>query len=217
MPSASPLLRPAGALDDEKGLHAIPLDVLLLKKYGSEYLAWESSALYIELEEDFGAVGPSTWARIQAVRVLHVNPAFWREWEVFEKVTAGIAGYPPVFSYMQPPEPYEMAVALHVAQQVSQHLWDGDVLGYTAAACLDDGLWYLEAPLNVAEPLLLEHDRRKNIERPYGQVAARLQEVSSFIQEPVGHVDSQVNLVLGVRATLQAYKAQERQQLRSHS
>ena len=73
MPAAQPLLRPAGPLEDESGLHLLPLSVFLLEALGPNYLGWDSAALRSELEEKFGNIGVLTWERIQALRVFHIN------------------------------------------------------------------------------------------------------------------------------------------------
>jgi len=208
------LLRTATPFEDEFGLHAVPLDVLLLKKYGPIFLTWESEALLAEVEEDFGPTGQVTWARVESMRLLHVNQTFWTEWEVFENVTAAIAGNPPVFSYVQPPEPEEIALALHVAQQVdNSHKFDDDVLGYMAAALLYGGLWYLEGSLEIVGPALADHDRRKRIERDYGSVAVALKDRTAYYPDPETAAEVQANIVLSIRKALHEYESAEQKQL----
>lgn len=214
---SQPLLRPAGVLEDEYGLELLTLDILCLKKYGPMYIDWDSDALKTELTEDFGLVGDMTWERIQAGRLLHKNNSFWKEWEVFEKVTASIVGEHPIFSYAQPPEADEVAVAIDTAQRVENYKYDADVLGYISAACLADGLWYFEGPLEVAQEALLEHDRRKNIERDVELVASKLQVVDSYIDSPDNAIDVQVNNVIAVRKAVETQRADVRKQMASLS
>tara|TARA_B100000131_G_scaffold317854_2_gene360625 strand:+ start:839 stop:1501 length:663 start_codon:yes stop_codon:yes gene_type:complete len=202
-----PLLRPAGILEDEYGLELLTLDILCLKKYGPSYIDWDSEALRTELTEDFGPVGDITWQRIQAVRLLHKNDSFWKEWEVFEKVASAVLGDAPIFSYAQPPEADELAIVIDTASRVAGNSYSDDVLGYMAAACLHDGVWYLEDPLDIAQSALSEHDKRKNIEREYPAVASRLQDVTEYITQPDGLVDVQVNHVLGIRKAVASQQA----------
>jgi hypothetical protein len=208
------LLRPAGLLEDERALHLVALSVLLNKKYGHEYLTWPPEALREQLEEDFGGIGPLAWERIQAVRVLHVHDAFWKEWEIFEKITAAAIGVFPIFSHAQPPEAEDIAVVLTVAATFDSHEYDDDVKAYIASACLTDGTWYLEPPLDIAQDALAKHDERKGIERDTKSVAMRLQTASKYINLPETATDVQVNNVLSVRKAVAEYKEQLEAQLR---
>jgi hypothetical protein len=212
------LARKAGLLDDETGLHVLTLSPLLLMKLGPEFLMWESAALREELEDLYGSIGPVTWERIQALRVLHVHNAFWTEWEVFENVTAAILGEPPIFSFTQPPEPEEIAIALVTAAKIDSHTYSDEVLSYMTAACLFDGMWYLdEAPLSVARGELREFDLRRNIDRDFGGVAALLSEnpKGRFSVDPVTSNQVQADKVLEVRRALQRYDAAVTRQLKS--
>lgn len=212
---SQPLLRPAGVLEDEYGLELLTLDILCLKKYGPMYIDWDSDALKTELTEDFGLVGDMTWERIQAGRLLHKNNSFWKEWEVFEKVTAAIVGEHPIFSYSQPPEADEIAVAIDTALKVEDYAYDDDVLGYIAAACLADGLWYFEGPLEVAQSAVLEHDRRKNIDRDFELVASKLQTIDSYIDSPDTAIEVQVNNVIAVRKAVETQRTRVHKQMQT--
>jgi len=208
-----PLLRPAGILEDEYGLELVTLDILCLQKYGHTYIDWDSEALRLELMEDFGIVGDMTWERIQAARLLHKNDTFWKEWEVFEKITAAIIGEHPIFSYAQPPDADEIAIALSTAEKVASNEYSDDVCGYIAAACLADGMWYLDDPLDIALDALLDHDRKKGIERDFELVASKLQKTDSYIESPESAIDVQVNHVLGVRIALKEQQARVKKQM----
>lgn len=208
-----PLVRRAGALDDETGLLPIPLSVLLLDTIGPEYIWWTSEALHAELVERFGSVGVVTWERIQAVRLLHFHDAYWKEWEVFEKVTAAFNGSPPIFTFVQPPEAEEVAISLDIASKIDSHEFDQDVRSYIVASCLHDGLWYFEPPISTAvQGELEELDRRTGVVRAHGEVAAALQESEQFRPQGDDFVSNQVNRVLDVRLVLRRYnEAVERQ------
>lgn len=214
---ADALLRSAGVLEDEYGLHVIPLSVLLIQAIGLEYIGWDDQALQDELRDRFGVLGDITWERIQAIRVMHAHNAFWREWNVFEKCAAAIIGEYPIFSHAQPPEAEACAIVLDVAEKVDSHAYDPEVLSYIVAACLGAGVWYFEFPLAIVQEALLEHDRRKNIDRDFGGVAARLAALpdDAYIQDPETAVDVQVNHVLAVRKALAEYNDQAEAQAKS--
>jgi hypothetical protein len=212
---AQALLRKAGPLEDETGLHLLALSPLLFQLLGPELLLWDSKALRQELEGRFGNIGPVTWERIQALRVLHSHDAFWTEWEVFENITAAILGEPPVFSHTQPPEAEEIAVALVTAARVDKHTYSEEVQGYIAGACLFDGFWYLdEPPLDVAREVLREYDLARGIDRNFGGVAGVLQQRDKFLDEPGNSADVQADKVLEVRMVLRRYNAAVGRQLK---
>lgn len=195
-------------------LLAFPLSVFLLDELGPGYLAWTSEALYEELTDRFGTVGVATWEKIQALRILQAHDAYWKEWEVFEKVTVALMGEPPIFSFVQTPEAEELAISLSIAKRINnENAFDEDVLGYIASACLNDGLWYLEDPLNIAEPALSEYDRRLGVKREWGQVAGALQNPKT-VAESEDPVQVQVNRVLDVRIALSRYWIESDKQLR---
>ena len=213
---AAPLVRKAGLLDDETGLHVIPLSVLLLDALGPGYLNWTSEALQAECEDRWGSLGVLTWERIQAARILQLHNAFWSDWEVFEKITAAIVGEAPIFSLVQPPEAEEIAIALSVANRVDNtRTYDNDVRSYIAACCLNDGFWYLESPIKeVAEAEIAEFDERRGINREYGMVAEELKK-SDKLQDDMGDpVIAQANRVRGVRSILRQYEAEVDRQLK---
>ena len=200
----SKLLRAAKPLDDESGLHALVLDVLVIRKYGPESIAWDSPVLLHALTEDFGAPGPKTWERIQALRCMHMTNAFWLEWEVFEKCTAAICGRIPSFDFSQPAEAEELAAAIHTAGRVDKHAYSADVKHYVGASCLSDGLWYTEGELKeLADAPIRTFLDTKGIEVDFSGVAAHLDKPSETSPEdPVG---VQVSRVLSVRETLARY------------
>lgn len=212
----SPLLRKAGPLDDESGLHLLTLSVMLLGELGPEALTWDFQALKEECMEKWGPIGPVTWERIQALVLLHAHNAFWQEWEIFEKITAAIMGEPPVFSLTQPPEAEECAIAIDTARRVDSHEYSDEVKSYIVAACLNDGLWYLDGtPMEMCQEQLQEYDRRMGIDRRFGDVARVLSQTRGFIDDPQTAPEVQANKVREVELVLQRYNAQVDEQLKS--
>lgn len=211
----APLVRKAGRLEDESGLHLLALSVLLVSTYGPEVLTWDFTALRAELEEKWGQIGPVTWERIQALTVLHLHDMFWQEWEVFENITAAILGEIPIFSHVQPPEAEEMAIALVTAARVDSHEYSEEVKDYIVASCLFDGLWYLDGtPMEVAQSSLTEQDLRLGIKRDVGSVAAALQANDGFYDEPETAGEVQANKVREVQLVLKRYTAAVDKQLK---
>lgn len=201
-----PLVRKAGILEDEVGLHVLPLSMLLTEALGPEFLGWTSEALREECEDRWGKIGVLTWERIQALRVLHIHDAYWKEWEVFEKITAAIIGEAPIFNLVQPPEAEEIAVSLSVAAKVDRHEFDDDVKAYIVSACLNDGLWYYEDPIaSAVGSVPAEMDRRMGILRDEAAVASELQKSDKFRPPSDDPILEQTNRVLDIRYVLKKY------------
>jgi hypothetical protein len=213
---AQPLFRKAGLLDDEYGLHLLTLSVLLLDAFGPEMLLWESETLWEECTEKWGEIGPLTWEKIQALRVLHAHDGFWKEWEIFENICAAINGEFPIFSFVQPPDPDEAAIAIVTAARVDQsHSYSDEVKSYLVAACLDDGLWYFEGtPLEMCQEQLTEYDKRMDIQRRYADVAKALEENEGLYASPETAAEVQANKVREVQDVVSRYTASVDSQLR---
>jgi hypothetical protein len=202
---AEPLLRPATPLEDESDLELITLDLICLSTFGPSYLKWEYETIKFEVQEKFGNMGEITWQKIQAAVLLHSSTSCWSEWEVFEKVVAACMGEFAIFSYAQPPEPEDMAIALTVMARISETEISDEVASYVAAACLYDGLWVLEAPLDVGIKSIADLDKQKNIERDYSSVKDVLEKHKRRIDNPSGMAEAQANRVFLVREAVRGY------------
>jgi hypothetical protein len=212
---AEALLRRAGPLDDESGLHLLTLSVMLTNAFGPEFLTWEFVTLREMCEKKWGNIGELTWQRIMALVVFHAHEGFWKEWEIFENVTAAVNGEFPIFSYVQPPEPEECAIAIATAERVDNHEYSDEVKDYIVAACLNDGLWYLDGtPMEMCQESLSEYDRRLGIERRYGDVANALRDHDGFYDPPADAAQVQANKVREVELVLRRYNAAVDKQLK---
>jgi hypothetical protein len=203
---AQALFRKAGLLDDETDLQLLTLSVLLLDEFGPEFITWDYQALREELEEKWGNIGPVTWQRIMALTVLHAHNIAWQEWEVFENMVAAIMGEMPIFSYVQPPEPEEISIALETFKRIDNHEFSDEVKDYIVAACLDDGMWYLDGTLlQMAQPSLTEYDLRIGLDRDVGSVAKALDGRTAYYSDPDTAAEVQANHVLGVLKATKRY------------
>lgn len=209
------LLRPAKPLDDEAGLHLLTLDVLVIRKFGPKALGWESPVLHDELARAFGEPGPLTWQRIQAARTMHLRDSFWREWEVFEKCALVLCGRFPDFVHTQPLESEELAVAVHTAARIdNKHVYDEDVKRYIASACLHDGLWFTEPPLEpLVGTLIKDYVESRRIPVSFDAVRDALRRRQAVDEAAEDPVDVQANRVLSVREALAGYDRELADQL----
>jgi hypothetical protein len=214
--SQEPLIRKAGRLDDESGMHLLTLAILLVDTFGPEVLTWDFDVLQKELEEHFGNVGPVTWERAMAAVVLNSHDGFWKDWDTFEEITAAICGEPPVFSYTQPPEAEEIAVAMETAARVDRHDYSDEVKSYIVAACLNDGLWYFDStPMELCRGVLAEFDKSQGIERDTAAVSAALKAREGFYDPPQNAAEAQVNRVREVQLVLSRYAEDLNRQLQA--
>ena len=192
---------------DDKGLQAITLNVLLLAKFGPHYLGWDSDALRQEMRECGGEVGPMTWDRVQALRVMHMHDGFWKDWEIFAPCVASIIGLAVNFDFIQSLDPDDLAVAVVTARRVNHALrFSGDVPRFVAASCLFDGYWALEDPLDFAAESVALLDKERGTTRPHAQVASLLSEGREIDPDPQSDVAAQANHTLNVRHVLQEYR-----------
>lgn len=203
-----------GLLSDEKGLHLLTLDLLCLKEFGPEFIGYEPEALLTEAERAFGPVGRVTQERLMACQILHANESFWTEWEVFEKLTACISGELAVFSYTQPPDPEEIAVALVTAAQINSRKCAGEVNRYIAACCQFDGLFYLESPLDTAAEALSDYFRSQGMEPDYSSVADLLRRTDKPFEDPDSVAEVQANKALSVREAVRSFEREVAKQIK---
>jgi hypothetical protein len=212
---AEPLLRRATPLEDEAEPHLMTLSVMLTDAFGPEFLTWDFDTLREACEEKWGSIGPLTWQKIMALVVFHAHDGFWKEWEIFENITAAVNGEYPIFSHVQPPEAEECAIALDTAKKVDDHQYSDEVKSYIVAACLNDGLWYFDGtPLEMCQDQLNELDRRTGIERRYGDVANALRDHEGFYESPQTAAEVQANRVREVELVLRRYNAEVEKQMR---
>ena len=132
--------------------HPLTLDLLLLDRYGVDYLFWEPEPLRITLKRDDVLLSNQAWTKIQAVRVLHNSPSPWRRWEVFHWVALGLNGKTPNFAFMEEPELGVLAAAVDIMRIVDRPREMGEEVDkYVAAVAKADGIVCLPPPLDFAE------------------------------------------------------------------
>ena len=203
-----------GLLSDEKGLHLLSLDVLCLRELGPEFIGYEPEALLEEMTRRYGPIGTVTSERLQVCQLLHANDMFWTEWEVFEKGANTVAGEPVIFSYTQPPDPEEIAVAIVTAGNFDAREFSEEVKRYIAACCLFSGLYYLEGKLDISMPFVNEYLLEKDIDLDTDAVADLLDRTSSPFSDPDSKEEVQVNKVLSVRGAVKTFEKQVAAQIK---
>lgn len=201
-----PLFRPATIFEDETELEMPTLHAILAKKYGEDYVDWDSEVLKLEIMEDFGDLGVLTWNRIQAIRCMNNNESCWHEWEVFEKCCSASAGMVPDFAFVQQQEPEEVAILLYIMDQIKNVDFDKDVLGYIASTCMADGLYWLPQPLNVAQPMVDSHDDYYQVKRDKQAVTEALRKSNEYNENADTEAEEQANKIIRIRNSLEGFK-----------
>lgn len=113
--------------------HPILLDLLLLQKYGTDWLRWEVDTMSRRVREDFGTatVADLNIEKLQACRVLHLVDDFWSRWEVFLPCCMAFNGTFADFAQMQVPDVAYCMVAVDVASRIRDDIeWSNEVKKY---------------------------------------------------------------------------------------
>lgn len=134
--------------------HPVVLDLVLLRKYGAEWMTWEPETLVWRIPQDFRTSGVSdlNLNKIQAMKTLHYNDNFWRQWEVFNWCAQTFNNLYPNFEVMQVPSSAQLMVAVSTAANVrSDVAWSDEVKSFMSNACRHDGIFYPAAPLDFLE------------------------------------------------------------------
>ncbi len=133
--------------------HPLLLDFVIINKYGTDWLDWEPETLAAELKDDFRqpSISSLNWQQIQAVKTCHLTPSPWKAWDVFVVVCAALNNNIPNFHTMQKPTVAQVMAALDMMGKIDSHALSEEVEMFIAAAFLDEGVYYLPPPANVAQ------------------------------------------------------------------
>lgn len=141
--------------------HPAILDMALLDKLGAEWLLWESETFARALPGLFGApsVSKVNVEKIDAMRTLHANDAFWTRWEVFVWCAMALNGIPADFEVMQKPTVPQVAVAVAISQLVRDDIELSDeVKQGIRVVCAHDHVVCPPAPLEWVHHDITEYD-----------------------------------------------------------
>jgi hypothetical protein len=129
--------------------HPVVLDLVLLAKYGPEWLGWEPETVQFRIGQDFGNLSDLAMSKIMAMNVLHVSDRFWEAWEVFVWCSMPLNGIFPDFEIMQVPTVAQCMVAVDIANRVRVDVpWSEELKRYLEQVHLHDGIFVPQAPLD---------------------------------------------------------------------
>ena len=138
--------------------HPVALTLVLMEKFGTEWLEWEPDTLRREILTTFRAtsVSEQNWQKIQAVRVLTSTMGFWNEWHIFEKIIQALNNNVPRFDITQRCTLSQLMAGVDIANTIRRETYNDETQRYVAACALDEGAVYLPAPLDFAQRVLSE-------------------------------------------------------------
>jgi hypothetical protein len=196
--------------------HPIALDLLLLRKYGHQWLEWEPETLQALIPEDFSTptLSELNLSKIQACKTLHLVDTFWRQWEVFIACLMPFNNEFPDFEVMQVPTVAQLLVACDAAGHIRDDVtWSEEMKEYLKVVYVHDGIFLALPPANFA-PLPAPPE-----EIDPGELVRRWYEVRSSGKAPTGEtaVDEQLRRLLTADGYLEESRVRLQQQMNLHA
>jgi len=139
--------------------HPIVLGLSLLKKYGSDWLGWESETLELRVPHDFKVkeISHLNLSKIQAVKALHMVDTYWQRWEVFVWCTMPFNNLFPDFEVLQVPTVAQCMISVDIANRIrTDVIWSEEVKAFLSAVFRHDGIFCSLPPLDFV--VVDEHD-----------------------------------------------------------
>jgi hypothetical protein len=134
--------------------HPIVLDLLLIRKYGPEWLMFEPETLQSAVPQDFGTqtLSDLNLSKLMACRALHAVETFWRQWEIFTWCSMPLNGEFPDFEVMQVPTVAQAMVAVDCANRIRTDVgWSDEMKTYLSILCQHEGLLVPIEPLDFVK------------------------------------------------------------------
>lgn len=149
--------------------HPVILTAMLFKEFELEWLEWEPDVLWFEIHTTFseklaeltGGRANATISnlnrnKLQAMKTVLLSGDFFTKWEVFAPVVLALNNNIPIFHTLQRPTVAQMMCAVDMLGSVAKNSipFSDEIAGFVAACALDDGVWFLPAPLEFAQVAL---------------------------------------------------------------
>lgn len=128
--------------------HPIALDLMLLKKYGADWLSWEPESLPEVISRDFKTtLSEINFHKLNAAKSLHLVDSYWQRWEIFLWCTMAFNGVSPDFGVMQVPTVAQCLVSVDVANRIRDDVaWVDEIKLFLAAVYRHDGIFCPQPP-----------------------------------------------------------------------
>lgn len=134
--------------------HPLILDLALLRKYGPEWMTWETDTLEWRIPQDFRTttVSDLNLDKIEAVKTMHFVDTFWQRWEVFIWCCMPLNDVFPDFGIMQVPTAAQCLVAADIANKIRDDVpWSDEIKGYLDVVFRHDGIFCSLPPLDFVD------------------------------------------------------------------
>lgn len=190
--------------------HPIVLDLVMIRKYGPEWLDWEPESLEHIIPHDFGVQPASAvnLGKLNACKALHLVDSFWERWEVFAWCTMGLNGVFPDIQIMQVPTYAQALVAADIANRIREDVaWSEEMKLYLQAVMKFDGVLMPIPPLEFVTPAATESEVVA-IDKQWDAVRA-----SDHAPGGGTVVDEQLRRMLGANQFLEESRTRLRQQM----
>jgi hypothetical protein len=192
--------------------HPVVLDLLLLRKYGPEWMTWEHETLEFRIKADFPLpISDLNLHKVQAMKTLHFVDTFWEEWHVFVWCCMALNGVPPDFRVMQVPTVAQCMMAVDIANRVRQDVpFSPEVNDFVEQVQMHDGIF---VPIEPLEWVMMDDVEGYPVD--CDEVKKRWPEVrkQGKVLEPTTVENEQLNRMLGVREYLEESRTALRAQL----
>lgn len=99
--------------------HPLVMDLLLLRRYGPEWMLWDSEVLELRIRQDFKIpdVPDIVVDKLEAIKTVHMTDSCWVDWSVFCAVGQALTDSPVQFDTLWAPTPQELAGTVHLLNQ----------------------------------------------------------------------------------------------------
>jgi hypothetical protein len=197
--------------------HPAVLDILLLQKYGPEWMLWEAETLALRIPQDFHTqeVSDLNLNKIQAMKTLHAVDTPWSQWEVFVWCAMPINGLFPDFEVMQVPTAAQCLVAIDIFNLVRQDVvWSDELKAYLGTVWRHDGMFCPIEPADFVTvdqsgttidcskiremwPSVRKEDRAPTEETADAEQLRRMLDAHRYLKEQRDLFDRQLRTVVG--------------------
>lgn len=157
VPEPAPLVRAVSQknLFSNPDANPVVLDLVLLKHFGVDWIAWLADTVFQEIETTFKtSIADVNRLKIEAVKTLHDTDSFWDHWEIFEKTILALNSVVPMIEYMQPLELGTLMAGVDMANQVREEKFAEEIGRYGAACFLYANVTYAPPPLEFCQPYI---------------------------------------------------------------
>jgi len=143
----------------DESLHTIDILKTILDKYGYECLDWEPVVIQKTLNIDFQAAKINVYKALAAIALLQTD-RFWSDWQTFHFLAQCLNNTVPSAGTIQELSVSQIMVAVDTANKLREELQDlsfvpvfsEEVSKFIASQALNQGVWFLPAPLDFASP-----------------------------------------------------------------